>query len=71
MDIAITEFRCPGSVFFKVPKEGVKWANKLITSGSRQAQYVFCRVTRLKEKIELEMLGRELKSGSKTSTFVW
>ena len=71
MDIAITEFRCPGSVFFKVPKEGVKWANKLVTSGSRHAHYVFCRVTRLKEKIELEMLGRELKSGNKTSSFVW
>ena len=56
MDIAITEFRCPGSVFFKVPKEGVKWANKLITSGSRQAQYVFCRVTRLKEKLSWKCL---------------
>ncbi len=68
---AIYESGCPGSIYFKVPKEGVKWFNKLVTSGSRQARYAFCRVTNLKEKIELEMLGRELSSGNKTSTFVW
>jgi len=68
---AIYESGCPGSIYFKVPNEGVKWFNKLINSGSRQARYAFCRVTNLKEKIELEMLGRELSSGSKTSTFIW
>jgi hypothetical protein len=68
---AIYESRCPGSIYLKVPKEGAGWFSKIFTSGPKQARYAFCRVISLNQKIELELLGREIRADTKTSSFVW
>ena len=59
---AINESNCPASLYLKVPKEGVPWFTKIFTDGRRHPRYVFCRVISLSGNLELELLGREIRS---------
>lgn len=71
MKASLYESNCPGSISFKVPKEGIPWFTKIVAEKRRSARYVFCRVISLTGNLELELLGREMRSDSKTSRFVW
>jgi hypothetical protein len=71
MKAGLYESNCPGSLSFKVPKEGIPWFTKIVAEKRKSARYVFCRVISLSGNLELELLGRELRSDSKTSRFVW
>jgi hypothetical protein len=71
MRAGIYESNCPGSLYLKVPKDGIPWFTKIVAEKRRSARYVFCRVIRLSGGLELELLGREIKSDTKTSSFVW
>lgn len=71
MKAAIYESNCPGSLSLKVPQDGIPWFTKIVAEKRRSARYVFCRVISLTGNLELELLGREIRSDTKTSRFVW